>query len=184
MLNFKPILPVFGLILLLLSPVIESKPKTIQASIGRFDPTNHGFEEFINNALEYNLYTTLGGNEYFELQTGLSYWSDEQTFAEEAYCLRSVYIPLRFAYQFHPSDKWAPFFGAGAGFHFLIEEYTKTELYWTVSYTAFSGVNYHLSDRFYITSEVAYSYGTFSGIDNLNVEGVSFRAGLGYKFKK
>ena len=156
--------------------------KNITASIGRFDPTNHGFKEFIDPSLELNIYTTIGGTEYFELQTGLSYWSNSQVFADENYSLKSIFIPIRFSYQYHPSKKWIPFWGAGAGFHFLIEEYTKTELYWTVSYTLFSGITYQLSPKLGITNEISYIYGTFSGIDNLNVEGLSYRIGLRYTF--
>jgi hypothetical protein len=180
---FKRILYIASFTVLFL-PVLYSKPlvKEIFTTIGRFDSTNHGFEEFISTSTEYNLFASFGSHPNFNIQSGISYWINKQIILDKDYSLSSIMVPIRFTYKFNPFEKWTPYFGAGIGLHTLIETYIKTEEYSTISYLIFSGFNYNFTTSYFINSEITYSYGNFSGIDNLNVEGLSFRLGLGQQF--
>lgn len=168
--------------ILIFSHQSEASVNYVYGAIGRFDPTNHGFQEFIGNNIEYSAFLGFGNNPYFNIQTGLSFWKEKKQFADKDYQLSSILIPIQFIYRFHPSEKWVPYFGSGAGIHMLLEKYEQTELFWTISYNIFSGFQYNIKPKLFINSEITYSYGNFSGIDNLKVEGLSFRLGLGRRF--
>lgn len=157
--------------------------KAISGSIGHFEASNHGIREFIDPTLELNAILDIGGNDYFNLQLGVHHWKNSKDFANQSYTLSSYYIPIRFAYNFHPSEKWKPFFGFGAGLHMLSETYERTEKHSTISLTSFCGVRYMLNKTLFMTGEINYLIGNFDGFDHLNFEGIALRTGIGYSFK-
>lgn len=157
--------------------------RSVSGSIGQFEASNHGLREFVDPAIEYSVLVDIGGNDHFNLQVGFHHWKDKKKFVGQTYTLASYYIPIRFAYNFYPSEEWRPFFGVGAGIHKLNETYERTERHSTISITTFAGTRYMINKKVFVSGEINYLVGTFEGFDHLTFEGITLRTGLGYSFK-
>jgi hypothetical protein len=150
---------------------------------GRFQGGHDNFYKFIGSQDEFSLYGTVYTWRRLRAQTGLFYWEAHKRISTIDYQLNSLTIPLRVLYT-QPITKTLSVYGGGSySLSLLIENFNRTEQYTAIGRQVFWGIECRLPwPEYTLVFEASRGFVTYQKLDNLHVEGDTYRLGIGYKF--
>lgn len=150
---------------------------------GRFQGGHDEFRNFIGPQNEFSVYGTISTWKRLRIQTGLFYWEAEKNISKIDYKLSSLTIPLRLLYT-QPVTKTFSVYGGGSySLSVLLENFNRTEQYTALGRQIFWGIEYQLPwPQYTFVFEASRTFVNYGKLDNLHIEGDTYRLGIGYEF--
>lgn len=178
---FRKLLIIFSFIFLLQTHLKSEEHPNYYVNLGSFSG-ERSFQEFIGSQIETSVFAPMWHFNNLRIQTGLSFWSFKKELLSDDYLLNKLSIPIRFLYYMNVKQKINMYGGVAYTLDMLIENYEKTETYYSIGKQIIIGTEYQLLKDYVLTLEYIDLFSQFKNLDNLRTSGTILRFGFGGRF--